>query len=179
MTGSIPPVGASYQSQGAESPQERQKLFEIQFQTAVLGIYIAVSGQNGSCEQQLSHIKDGMKSGKATGELAGLLNQLVMQINQTIIPGKAPFPPFQFSTEGSQAQALTNHATTLEKCLNALAEYNQFPWAQEQPLFAQLTSLINTISQLSPAQAFDQINAVINQANGHLSSKFQIPPLTR
>lgn len=177
MTDAISPSGPAHHISPSQSPQERHRMFEIQFETSVLGIFVAVTGQNGSMQHQVSQLKNGIKAGNPPAELASGLNQLVSQINTSIAPGKAPFPTFLFSSEGSQAQALTHHAITLEKCLNTLAEHGHLPWPQEHQLFSQLAGLVNTIPQIPAAQAYSELNHVIDQANAHLIRRYQIPSL--
>src|SRR5262249_45827831 len=107
--------------------------------------------------------------------LAGDLNTLITQINSNMVPGKAQLPSFQFSTEGSQVQALTHQAITLEKCLNALSEQGILPWIEESRFFGQLSVLISTTPQITPEQFYAQFNAVIDQANAHLPKEYKIP----
>lgn len=176
MTDAISPSGPTYHAHN-QSNSETHRMFEIQFETAVLGIFVATTGQDGSVKHQVSQLKNGMKSGTPTAELATSLNQLVSQINTTIVPGKAPFPAFLFTSEGSQVQALTHHTITLQKCLNTLSENGGMPWEEEKKLFTELSTLVHMIPQITPEQAFDKLNEVIDKANAHLSSNFQIPTL--
>lgn len=176
MTDSISPSSSAYHPH-SQSPAEAHRMFEIQFETAVLGIFVATTGQDGSAKRQVSQLKNGIKSGAPTAELGTSLNQLVSQINTTVVPGKALFPAFLFTSEGSQVQALTHHAITLQKCLNTLSENGGMPWEEEKKLFTELSTLVRTIPQLTPKQAFDTLNEVIEKANTHLPSNFQIPPL--
>lgn len=159
----------------SESPQEKQKLFEIQFETSVLGIYVAVSGQNGSIQKQLSHVKNSLASGKSPDQLTESLNQTISQMNQSMVPGTPPFPPFQFTSEGSQRAILTNHALALKKCLNALAENGKIDPSEEQKLMGSLTHLTNHMGQLTPTQAYQQFNGIIQSANDHLSKPYHFP----
>lgn len=176
MTDPISSSSSAYHPH-TQSPAEAHRMFEIQFETAVLGIFVAASGQDGSTQHQVSQLKKGIQSGKPTAELASDLNQLISQINVTIIPGKAPLPSFLFTTEGSQVQALTHHAITLQKCLNTLSENGGMPWEEEKKLFSDLTLLIGTIPQITPEQAYGKLNEVIEKANAHLPSQYQIPAL--
>lgn len=177
MTGAIPPSGSTYPEPPSQSPQETHRMLEIQFETSVLGIFVSVTGQNGSMQRQISQLKNGINSGQPTSQLATGVNQLVSQINTTIIPGKPQFPTFLFSSEGSQAQALTHHAITLEKCLNTLSQNGQLPWAQESKMFNELSTLISVIPQITPQQASSKLNDVIDQANANLPGQYQIPSL--
>ncbi len=176
MTDAISPSSSAYHPH-SQSPAEAHRMFEIQFETAVLGIFVAATGQDGSVKRQVSQLKNGIKSGKPTAELATSLNQLVSQINTTVVPGKAPFPSFLFTSEGSQVQALTHHAITLQKCLNTLSENGEMPWDEENKLFNELSTLVRTIPQITPEQAYDKLNYVIELANAHLPSHYQIPEL--
>lgn len=177
MVQPIHSYGSSEPISDDETPQEKQKLFEIEFETAILGDYISVSEKNGSLKQQISKLKNELLSGQSSEHLAASLNQLIDQINRTISPGKAKFPPFQFSSEGSSATALTHYAMTLEKLLNAAAEKGAVAWNSEQTLFRDLSALISCIPSMTPSQATERLNSLIDQANAVLPSSLHIPSL--
>ena len=158
-----------------ETSQERQRLQEIQFETALLGIFISVSGQNSSFSHQLSQIKNGLTTGQPATQLASNVNLLITQINTTIIPGKAKFPSFQFSDEGSQTQALTHLAIGLEKCLNTVGEKSKISWKSEETLFGNLSHLIAGMGQLTSQQALSKLNEIIASANTSLPQQYQLP----
>ncbi len=179
MTTPIHPSGSSYSLPQTQSPQERKKLFELQFETAVLGIFVAVTGQNNSpIQRQISQLKNGIAAAQPPDQLATSLNQLISQINTTIVPGMAKFPQFQFSGEGSQVQATTYQAITLEKGLLILSEKGHLDPRKEQKLFEQLSSLIGSIAQMTSDQAYSHLNQIIDQANSALPSAYQIPHLS-
>ena len=181
MVSSIQPSDASHNYSNTQSPQERQKYFEIQFETAVLSSFVAITQKNSPLQSQLSKIKNGLDSGEPPEQLATHLNHCIAQINQTLTPEKLPFPPFNFSTEGSQVQTLCNFTLSVQKFLNTAAEKGELPWNEEQKLFSELSSLGNTIGQMTPEQAFDHLNGVIERANRLLPRDYQIPtlPLTQ
>lgn len=177
MTQPIGPSDSANSVPAPQSPQEKQKLFELQFQIAVISDYIAVSGQNGSTQQQLNQLKKGLESGQPPDQLASNLNQLISQINNSIIPGKAAFPTFSFSSTGSQVQAITHYAISLEKFLNTAAEKGIINWPNEQKLFKELSSLIENVGQLTPEQAFNKLNELIEEANADLPTQYKLPKI--
>ena len=173
----IHPTDSSGPISTTQTPQERQKTFEIQFATAVLGNFVAITQQNSSIQSQISKLKSGLASGQSPDQLATSLNQLISQINNGIVPGKPHFPYFSFSSEGSQVQALRNFSLSLEKFLNTAAEKGSLNWNDEQKLFGELSYLVNNIGQMTPEQAFDKLNGVIEAANNHLPQKYQLPTI--
>lgn len=159
------------------SPHERQKLFEIQFETSVLGTFIAVSEKNDVFNPQLSKIKNGLVSGQSPDQLHRGLNDLIDQINQSSPPEAAPFPPFQFSTEGSESVALSNFVVSLEKVLNVAGKNGVVDWSKEAQLFSKLSSLERNLRGMTTYQVFEQLNQLIVQANESLSAHLHIPSL--
>jgi hypothetical protein len=160
-----------------KTPQEKQKRFELIFEIDVLSCYISMLQQNGSLQSQLSKLKNGLESGQSTDQLASNLNQLISQINDQIVPGKPPFPFFSFSNEGSQVQALRNFTLSVQKFINTAAERGQMNWNDEQKLFGELSSLVNNMGQMTPEQAFEKLNGIIEESNQHLSHNYQLPTI--
>jgi hypothetical protein len=167
MVQPVSPLGSASVTHGSQSSQEKQKLFEIQFETDVLGSYLASTRQNGSLKAQLDNIKKGLASGKSPDLLVSDLNSLISQINQhTPSP---PFPSFSFTSEGSQVTALQYYCITLEKLIHSVSK-----GPQEQNLFKELASLWNDVGQISSEQAFGALNGVIEKINDAFPDKCHI-----
>lgn len=173
----VHPSDSLHPTQDSQTPQEKQKLFEIQFETAVLSAYVSITNQNGSVKQQLSKIKNGAESGQPPDQLATSVNQVIAQINTGVIPGKIAFPSFSFSTDGAQVQAIRNFALSVEKFLNTASEKGNIHWKDEEKLFGHLSDLVYNVGQMTPEQAFNKLNGVIEQANEHLPAHFQLPTI--
>jgi hypothetical protein len=181
MVQPIQPLGPSGPFPQQQNRQERRQLLEIEFETAVLGIFVAVSGQNHTPQQQqLSKIKNALASGEQnSSQLVSALNQLIGEINEQITPGKPKFPHFVDDPEGNQPLSLTHFAITLEKCLQALGEKSVLPWKQEENLFQELKNAITEIQKKNPAQGLNRINHVIDEMNQILEGESHIPTLPK
>lgn len=161
----------------SQTPQERQRLFEIQFATEVLSAYVSITRQDGSVKQQLSKLKNGLASGQSPDQLAPDLNQVISQINSGIVPGKALFPPFSFSSGGSETQALANFCISLEKLLHTAGETGNIPWKHVEKIFGELSTLISNIGQMTSEQAFNKLNGAIEEANKDLPAQYTLPTI--
>lgn len=173
MVQPIQPKEPSSPITSRETPQEKHQLFEIEFLTAVLSDYVAVSRQNGSAKELLSKLKNGLASGQSPAQLGTQLNDLISQINSGIVPGKAKFP--DFNSTGDQTQAVIHCAFCLEKLLNAAAEKGDIKWKDEEKLFNELSDLIYNGGQMAPEQAFKKLNGVIEEANSALPAHQKLP----
>lgn len=160
----------------SQSPEERQKLFELQFQTAVISDYVAITQQqHGSVQDNLSKIKSDLSSGKSPDSVAASMNQLISQLNTGVIPGKAPFPTFHFSSEGSDVRTISHFALSLEKFINTAAEKGNIQWANEQKLFKDLTTLIDKCAQMTTEQAYSNLNTLVEEVNKALPGHMRLP----
>jgi hypothetical protein len=165
--GDIAPSGPS---------ENKRKLFEIQFQTAVIGAYVAITGENGSISQQLSKLKDGLQSGAPADKLANGINLLISQINGHMAVSKANFPTFRFTSEGSETQALMNHGISLEKLLNAAAEKGHVERKEQEKLFGELSDFILSVGQMTSEQAYNKLNGLVDQVNDQVPG-LQLPSI--
>lgn len=161
-----------------ESQSEKQKLFDIQFETSVIGMYVAVSQKNGNISHQLETIKKGMKAGEKPEKLVPAMNHLIDEINKDIPSGKATFPPFELTAHHTQF-ALQNYARTLEKFFNVAAEKGKISWSHQEELFKETSALWAKLDEgnIPMHEAKNNLNAIIEQANQHLPQEFQLKPL--
>jgi len=160
----------------SQTPEEKQKSFEIQFETEVLSAYVSITGQNGSVKQHLSKLKNGLASGQAPDQLAAGLNQVISQINNQTVP-EENLPAFGFSSDGNQTQAVGCFGLTLEKLLHVASEKGNIQWKDEEKLFGELSSLIYNVEQMIPEQAFKKLNGIIEEANNNLPAQYKLPAI--
>lgn len=158
-----------------ESPQEKEKMSEVRFQTALLRAYLSVTGHNGSLAQALEALENEMSTGKFSEQLANNVNQIITQLNQN--SDKAPFPAFSFSTEGPPALAISHFALSLEKFINCTAEKGDMDWTSEKNTFKQLAELINNSGEMAQNAAFKKLNEIIDAVNQQLPAHYHLPTI--
>ncbi|NGX60978.1 MAG: hypothetical protein K940chlam9_00455 [Chlamydiae bacterium] len=163
---SIPP--SNYQSQ---SPEEQKKLFSIQFETSVIGIYLSVHQMNGNLEHQNNAIKKGAKGGQDPEQLSPQINQLIDQINQAV-PENPTLPSFHFASSGNEQAAISGYAHSLSSILQSTVP------AQASGTIAQLNTLASQVEkgQIPTPAALDQLNQLIGQTNQALPPAFDKVP---
>lgn len=156
-----------------ESREEKQKLFELQWEINLLGTYLAVTQKNGNLSHQLKGIEKDLKGGKSLDSLTPALNQLIDQINRGLSSDEAPFPPFDLTSGGNEQKALMQYAISLEKFLNVAGNKQIIQWDQKESLFNSASQLIDEVGSLSRAQAIGRLNQIIEAANKSLPIQLQ------
>ncbi|MCC5832580.1 MAG: hypothetical protein JJU12_06015 [Chlamydiales bacterium] len=160
-----------------ESQEERQKLFELQWEINLIGTFVAVSQKNGNVEHQLNSIKKSFEKGEKPEKLVPAVNQLIDEINKGTPSNVALFPPFDLSSGGNENKAMTQYALSLEKYLNVAAEQGKIGWEQQMPLFDQTSTLVENIGAIPADEAMRRLNAIIEAANRALPPAFQLQAL--
>jgi hypothetical protein len=160
-----------------ESQEERQKLFELQWEINLIGTFVAVTQKNGNVEHQLNSIKKAFEAGEKPEKLTPAVNQLIDEINKGTPSNTALFPPFDLTSGGNENKAMAQYALSVEKYLNVAAEKGKINWEDEQSLFDQTRSLIENIGAIPTGEAMRRLNAIIESANQSLPLKFQLQAL--
>ncbi len=158
-----------------ESHQERQKMFELEWNINLIGTYVAVSNKGGDADHTLQGIKKELAGGKSPEKLMPAMNQLIDQLNKGLPPDSTPLPPFSFTSTGNENQAMTQYAVTLEKFLNTAANQGKLDWNNETELFDRTTSLINDIGTIPLEEAKSRLNTIVDTANSILPPSYQLP----
>lgn len=175
----VSPIHSSQPSYPSESPQDRQKLFELQWEISVLGTYLAVTRQNGQLASTASKIKNDIKSGAPADSISSDMNTLIDMINKKMPKNLAPFPMFSFTSgQSSPLESLRSYVMTFEKLLLTLRENRQLDPRAEASLWKEAQNVFDSVSKTSdPATVFHQLEALVESVNRHLPRDQQIPPL--
>ncbi|MCH9626449.1 MAG: hypothetical protein S4CHLAM2_00710 [Chlamydiales bacterium] len=176
-------LGGVHGGQGPESihpketPAERKKRFEMQWEMSIIGIYVAVSRKGGDATHPLDTLKKDLDSDKPPEQLVPALNQVIDLINKDLPSDAAPLPPFDLTSGGNEQKAMAQYAITLEKFLNAAAQQGQIPWKEQEVLFNQTRDLVDHIGAVPLDEAVNRLNAIIEEANQSLPLSFQLDAL--
>lgn len=180
MASPVQPTPSHYHP--SESAQEKQKLFELEWEINLLGAYLTASAKNNPLLQHVSNLKNMVATGKTAPSLiATEVNHLISQVNYQTGGGVVPLPPFE-STIDNEAQALTSFAKTIEKVVKQFAENKSLPaWSPGDSLFKEGTELFKAISSglfdRNPQEGLQKLNQLIEKINNSQNHQMhlQIP----
>lgn len=160
-----------------ESKEERQKLFELQWEINLISTFVAVSQKNGNISHQLDSVKKAFEAGEKPEKIVPALNQLIDDINKGTPSQTALFPSFDLTSGGNEHKAMAQYALSLEKFLNVAAEKGKMSWEDEEPLFNQARTLVDSIGTIPTDEAVSRLNNIIGAANQALPLEFQLKAL--
>lgn len=159
----IDPVGGSESLFGAqESQAEKQKLFDIEWETDLISAFVNVTEQNSQYDHPVQSVKHELTQVGAKSE--SLLNQLTSQLQ---------LPSFSMSGD----EALMSKAQSVQTHVQAAVDHKKLDAGLGNEVLKQLEEVIFGIGSSPQNATIEALNSAINQANSGLSEGCRLPPI--
>lgn len=159
----------------SQSHHEEQNMFELEWEMAVLGAYLAAAQKNSPLGAHLSTLNNALGEGKMTPvQSASELNQLISQINFHSGKGVEQLPSFEFTTKNASA-ALNCFSKTLEKLVDQLTANNPLSTSLSRESKSLFEAITSGLYDNRPIEAIQKLNQLIQEINRKMHLKI---PLT-